>query len=743
MIIIEGCVEEIVYTNEENGYTICEITCEDKVVTIVGYLPYTSEGEYIKATGDWTIHRDYGRQFKVESFVKTLPDDPAAIERYLSTGAIKGVGRATAKKIVRQFKEDSLKIIVNEPQRLAEIKGLSIARAMEIGRAMASQRNFAALVSFLQENSINPVYASKMISIFGDEAIKTIKDNPYTIIDHIAGIDFKNIDEIAAKAGIARDSKLRIVSGIKYLLMRAALNGHTYLPLDEARERALDLLNIGIEPVNNTLVSMKFDESIVTENDNIYLKPYYMAELRIASKLAELASARFIEKRSELDELVKYAEDILFKEEGIIPAEMQKDAIREALSGGITIITGGPGTGKTTIIKGIIKIFENMDKKVELTAPTGRAAKRMSEATGHEARTLHRLLKLGVNRDEIQESFFRGKVEELDSDVIIVDEMSMVDVLLMDSLLDALNPGTRLVLVGDIDQLPSVGPGNVLKDIIRSGKVNMVVLKEVFRQAEESLIVVNAHKINNGEFPVLDRRDKDFFFIERRDQKQLRELIVDLAARRLPAQYGYDPFRDIQILTPVRKGILGVREMNLSLQEALNPKSDKKKEKAALGFTYREGDKVMQIRNNYNLRWEKSGQDVRDEDNAGEGVFNGDTGIITHINEESSFMKVVFDEDKYVDYYSESLDELDPAYAITIHKSQGSEFPVVILPVFSAPRIMLTRNLLYTAITRARDMVIVAGSEDILKFMVRNNRETMRYTGLLDKINLQFELVKK
>lgn len=791
MITLEGIVEDIIFSNEANGYTVCEIANGKDNVTLVGYMPFINEGETLKVTGSWVTHPDYGHQLKVESFEKIMPNTVEAIEKYLGTGVIKGVGKATARKIVKKFGVESLNIMIENPERLSEIKGLSYTRALEIGQAMAKQKNFAEIVSFLQKYNISPVYAAKIYKAFGENTLEAIRNNPYKLTDEIPMINFKTVDGIAKSLGVEPESKLRICSGLKYTLLKASTNGHVYLPYSELIKYGASLLGVDDQHIKSALISMEFEGIIRIERENlaaddaiednstikdfshrVYLKELYDAEISVTRRLVALANSVILSNvRGKKSKTIKNFLDetliALQEEQNIILAETQKTAIKEALDNGVLVITGGPGTGKTTIIKCIIKLFEKNYYKVALAAPTGRAAKRMTEATGYEAKTIHRLLEIGFTDDELEMSFMRTEVNPIDADIVIIDEMSMVDIFLMDSLLKAIKPGARLILVGDVDQLPSVGPGNVLKDIIASNTVKTVRLTEVFRQAEKSLIVVNAHRINRGEKPVLNEKKKDFFFIERNNPEDIINLIIDLCSRRIPAQYGYDPFKDIQVLTPTRKGIVGVGNLNVELQKKLNPKSKMKKEKAFLNYTYREGDKVMQIKNNYNIRWKKVSPDENEKDgqidnnldadgsnssninifdiidsheyeqedpDEGEGIFNGDTGVIHKIDYDAEKIRVLFDDNRIVDYSFDSFDEIDPAYAITIHKSQGSEFPVVIMPIYPGPPVLMTRNLLYTAITRARDLVIVVGMESTLYKMVDNARETLRYSGLADKL---------
>ncbi|MCR4435146.1 MAG: ATP-dependent RecD-like DNA helicase [Clostridiales bacterium] len=730
MVTLEGTVEEIIFCNEVNGYTVCEIRCEGNAVTAVGYMPFICVGEVLKVTGKWVDHPDYGQQLKVENYEKALPQTADAIEKYLSSGVIKGIGPATAAKIVARFGPDTLNIMQFKPEMLAEVKGISLDKAFKIGQAYAEQSGLRTVILFFQEYGISPTYSMKIYKAFGENTIQEIKANPYRLSDEIFGIGFKTADRIARAMGIDPMSKYRISSGIRYVLSQAAANGHTFIPDEQLKKYTSELLEVDVRDITDALVSLMLDKAVYVEKredfNAVYLSAFYHAEVGVCSKLAELSAMRIEEEESALPDRL----DEVQREAGIVLAPDQKTAVREALVNGVTVITGGPGTGKTTIIKSIIMLLHREGCEVALAAPTGRAAKRMTEATGYEAKTIHRLLEIGFAGQDDQLVFSRSESSPIDADVVIIDEMSMVDVLLMNHLLKAIAPGTRLVLVGDTDQLPSVGPGNVLKDIIKSGAVKTVRLTEVFRQEEESMIILNAHRINRGEYPVLNRKDKDFFLVPRRSGEDIVKTVVELCCRRLPATYGYDPIKHIQVLTPARKGTAGVLNLNAELQKVLNPRQEGKCERVFHGFTFREGDRVMQVKNNYNLKWEKTGS-KRGE---GMGVFNGDTGIIRKIDDEEQRVEVLFEDDRVVRYDYSILDEIEPAFAITVHKSQGSEFPVAVLPIFPGPRILMTRNLLYTAVTRARDLVVLVGSENVLAEMISNERETLRYSGLADKL---------
>lgn len=734
MITIEGIVEEIVFANEINGYTVCEIKGDSESVTAVGYMPFINVGETLKVSGKWVVHPDYGEQLKVEIYEKLLPQTVDAIEKYLASGVLKGIRQATASKIVSRFGEEALEVIQFRPHLLSEIKGISLEKANKIGQAFNEQQGLRNVIMFFQEYGISPAYSTKIYRAFGDKAIDEVKENPYKLTDEAIGLGFKIVDRLAVSLGIDPASKYRICSGIKYVLSQGAVNGHTYLPGNMLKEYTSNLLEVRIDSIEDSLIKLLLDKSIFMEKgetyDKIYLSAFYNAELGVCKRLIELSSIDF---RSGLDSFEERIEEIQ-TEEGIILAENQKTAIRESVVNGVTVITGGPGTGKTTIIKSIIKLLVKEGLEVLLAAPTGRAAKRMTEATGFEAKTIHRLLEIGYSGDNSEVLFAKNEANPVEADVIIIDEMSMVDMLLMNHLLKAVMPGTGLILVGDVDQLPSVGAGSVLKDIIASGVIKTVRLTEIFRQAGESMIIVNAHRINKGEVPYLNIKEKDFFFMPRRSGEDIVNTIVELCNKRLPASYGYDPMKQIQILTPMRKGTTGVNNLNIELQKSLNPSDRNKNEKVFKDFTFREGDRVMQTKNNYNLRWEKAGKNASE----GVGVFNGDLGIIQRIDLEEQKVTVLFDDEKTVDYDYSILDELEPAYAITIHKSQGSEFPVVIIPLFQGPQILLTRNLLYTAITRAKDLVILVGYQKVLADMIENERETLRHSGLLEKLRKGF-----
>lgn len=741
MATVSGYVERIKYRNEENGYSILDVSADGLDYVLVGTFPYISEGDFIEATGREVEHPIYGEQIQVESYELKAPEDTASMERYLGSGAIRGVGTALAARIVRRFKADTFRIIEEEPERLAEVKGISEKMARAISEQMESKKEMRQAMMFLQDYGISMNLALKIYNEYGSRMYGIIKENPYRLADDIQGVGFKMADEIAQKVGIFTDSDFRIRSGIYYTLLQSVTNGHTYLPQEELLAAASELLHVDPSVMEKHLTDLQIEKKIVVKVDeehsaapsrHVYASQYYYTELNTARMLHDL-NLRGSEPEAEIRKKL----EVICAEEKIEPDELQIRAVIEAVNSGLLIITGGPGTGKTTTINTIIRYFEQEEMEILLAAPTGRAAKRMTEATGYEARTIHRLLELtGVPSDDKDTSgmhFERNEENPLEADAIIIDEMSMVDIYLMHALLRAVNPGTRLILVGDINQLPSVGPGNVLRDMIASGAFNVVQLTRIFRQAAESDIIVNAHKINDGEQIPLGKRSKDFLFIRREHPDAIISAMLTLVREKLPNYVHADMF-DIQIMTPMRKGALGVERLNTILQSFLNPKDPSKPEKEVNGTIYRVGDKVMQIKNNYQIEWEtrnKYGIPI----DSGAGVFNGDIGIIREINTFAEELTVEFDEGKMVDYSFKQLEELELAYAITIHKSQGSEYPAVVIPVYSGPRMLMTRNLIYTAVTRARACVCLVGIPEMLQTMVDNVVEQRRYTGL--KIRIQ------
>lgn len=727
MAEVEGIVEEIIYRNDTNGYTILTVTTESEEVTLVGTLFNVNSGESIRASGVYTTHPIYGMQLKVESFQSFIPQEVSAMERYLASGVIKGIGPSLAKRIVNRFSSDTFRIIEEEPEALAEIKGITEKKAQEIATIFYEQKKMRQVIIFLQEFGISLNLAIKIYNEYKDRAVEVVKTNPYQLAEDIHGIGFKMADAMAQRLGVDALSPERLVAGVKYALTLAATEGHLYLPKETLLEQARILLGVEDLSIENALIELQIKGQIVVKTkdntDIIYLTIYYTMENHIANKLMELIRVEIPKDKSIEKDLVKYAE-----KQGIELDIKQKEAIIAALNTGVLVITGGPGTGKTTTINAIIKAFEERGMEVLLAAPTGRAAKRMTETTGKDAKTIHRLLEITFGKDELHQHFERNEDYPLEGDVLIIDEASMIDVTLMYHLLKAVPVGMRVLFVGDRDQLPSVGPGNILKNMIESGVIPTVMLDKIFRQALESEIIMNAHRINKGEQIVL-KGSKDFFFIGRRNANHIIEEIISLVKTRLPKFAGLKDDESVQVLTPMRKGLLGIENLNIILQNALNPPSKDKKEKEFRKITFRENDKVMQIRNNYNLSWEiqsKYGYKI-DE---GLGVFNGDVGRIIEINHYTEKVKVKFDDEKIVTYEFTNLDELELAYAITIHKSQGSEYPVVIIPMFSGPPMLLTRNLLYTAVTRAKSVVVLVGLEEIVTQMIENNREIKRNSSL-------------
>lgn len=734
MATVCGFVERIKYRNEENGYTVMSLTDEGEEYTLVGNFHYISEGEMVEATGPMTEHPVYGEQMTVETYEIKAPEDTAAMERYLGSGAVKGIGAALAARIVRRFKADTFRIMEEEPERLSEVKGISEKMAMAISEQVEEKKEMRQAMMFLQEYGISMSLAVKIYQEYGPRLYTVIKENPYQLADDIAGVGFKMADEIAKRVGIFTDSDFRIKSGVLYTLLQATGNGHTYLPETDLLSQASELLRVEPESIEKHLMDMQIDKRLVIRESEgvrvVYASQYYYMEMGVARMLHDLNI-----RGREPEEKIRKKLLQIQKEESIELDEKQVQAVVEAVNSGLLIITGGPGTGKTTTINTIIRYFESEEMEILLAAPTGRAAKRMTEATGYEARTIHRLLEIsGMPGDErsIGMHFERNEENPLDADAVIIDETSMVDIHLMQSLLKAVNPGTRLILVGDVNQLPSVGPGNVLKDVIEAGCFNVVMLTRIFRQASQSDIVVNAHKINAGETVPLGKKSNDFLFIKRDDPNMIINAMITLVQKKLPGYVGADPY-DIQIMTPMRKGALGVERLNTILQEYLNPPDKSKLEKESGGVTFRVGDKVMQIKNNYNIEWEvrnKYGIPV----DKGTGIYNGDIGIIREINLFAELVTVEFDEGRMVEYSFKQMEELELAYAITIHKSQGSEYPAVVIPIFSGPKMLMTRNLIYTAVTRARACVCLVGVPEVFQAMVDNEMEQRRYSGLRERI---------
>lgn len=727
---LAGYVEHIIYRNTDNGYTVLNLVSGEDEITCVGIFSTIAEGENIEAAGDYTDHPTYGTQFKVVSFEEKAPEDQEAIERYLGSGAIKGIGLAMAARIVRRFKEDTFRIIEEEPERLAEVKGISERKAMEIASQVNEKRDLRQAMIFLQQFGITMNLAVKIYNKYGQEVYGILKENPYRLADDIEGVGFRTADDIAAKAGIRTDSDFRVRSGILYTLLQASGEGHTFLPQEELTAKTSELLGIDKEIIEKNYMDLSIERKIIMkqlgEQTQIYSASFYYMEANTATMLRELDIAYDVAD-AEIEQRIHNIE----KQTGMQLDEHQVQAVKEAVRNGLLVITGGPGTGKTTTINTIIRYFEMEGMNIFLAAPTGRAAKRMSETTGFEARTIHRMLELNGGM-EGSAGFERNETNPLETDLVIIDEMSMVDITLMNSLLKAIAPGTRLILVGDINQLPSVGPGSVLKDIIQSEAFNVVMLTKIFRQASTSDIIVNAHKINRGEEVSLGNKSMDFFFLKRYEADIIINVVLQLVKQKLPKFVDATPY-DIQVLTPMRKGLLGVERLNGILQQYLNPPDQSKREKEHGDMVFREGDKVMQTKNNYQLEWEirtKFGLTV----DKGMGIFNGDMGIITEINDFAETMTVEFDEGRKVEYSYKLLDELELAYAITIHKSQGSEYPAVVIPLLSGPSMLMNRNLLYTAVTRARKCVTLVGNDTTFNQMIQNTSQQKRYSGLCDRI---------
>ena len=728
---LAGYVEHIIYRNADNGYTVLNLVNGEDEITCVGIFSTIAEGENIEATGDYTDHPTYGTQFKVVSFEEKAPEDQEAIERYLGSGAIKGIGLAMAARIVRRFKEDTFRIIEEEPERLVEVKGISERKAMEIASQVNEKRDLRQAMIFLQQFGITMNLAVKIYNKYGQEVYGILKENPYRLADDIEGVGFRTADDIAAKAGIRTDSDFRVRSGILYTLLQASGEGHTFLPQEELTAKTSELLGIDKEIIEKNYMDLSIDRKIIMKQSGdqvqIYSSSFYYMEANTATMLREL-DITYDVADAEIEQRIHNIE----KQTGMQLDEHQVQAVKEAVRNGLLIITGGPGTGKTTTINTIIRYFEIEGMDIFLAAPTGRAAKRMSETTGFEARTIHRMLELNGGM-EGSAGFERNETNPLETDVVIIDEMSMVDITLMNSLLKAIAPGTRLILVGDINQLPSVGPGSVLKDIIQSEAFNVVMLTKIFRQASTSDIIVNAHKINRGEEVSLDNKSMDFFFLKRYEADIIINVVLQLVKQKLPKFVDATPY-DIQVLTPMRKGLLGVERLNGILQQYLNPPDKSKREKEHGDMVFREGDKVMQTKNNYQLEWEirtKFGLTV----DKGMGIFNGDMGIITEINDFAETMTVEFDEGRKVEYSYKLLDELELAYAITIYKSQGSEYPAVVIPLLNGPSMLMNRNLLYTAVTRARKCVTLVGNDATFNQMIQNTSQQKRYSGLCDRIH--------
>ncbi len=725
MITIEGIVETVVFRNDDNGYTICKLRCDKEVVTIVGTIPFINESQEYSVQGEWTVHPKFGKQFKIESIHEIIPTTTSGIEKYLASGVIEGIGKVTAKKIVEFFGEDTIKILDSDIEKLEEIPGIGKKRINTIMKSYLEQRVTKDIIIFFQSYGITVNMAMKIYKKFGVNCINIVKDNPYILTEYISGIGFRTADSIAKSLGIEKDSLFRIKSGVIYIINEFCTIGNTFIPMDRLRDKGMKLLEINSEKfdegVYELIIDGKIKVEVVDNIDAVYNMSYLYLEMSVTRKIVELATTNYDKLSLNVNEKINDFES----KANIKLANSQKEAIEGAFFNGIEVITGGPGTGKTTIINCIVSIFESLGLKVFMAAPTGRAAKRMAEATGREAKTIHRLLEIGsYSEEEVDE--IENETSAIECDVLIVDEASMVDISLMNALLKAMQVGTRLIIVGDVDQLPSVGPGNVLRDIIESDAVKVVRLNEIFRQGQESMIVQNAHLINEGKMPILNTKNSDFYLERAADSEVMLEKIIGLVKTRLPKfNVEWDSVRDIQVLSPMRKGIMGIDNLNIQLQQVLNPKSKDKDEVEIKDMIFRVGDKVMQIKNNYTLKWSKNNSSEE-----GKGVFNGDVGYITEISEDEDKITVCFEDDKIVEYEESDLDEITLAYAVTIHKSQGSEFPVVIMPMFMGPPLLMNRNLLYTGITRAKKLVVLVGNSKVVEFMKDNNRSFERYSGL-------------
>ena len=736
---IEGVLTEIIYQNEVNSYLVGIFETEEEQITVVGYLPFIRKGDSLKIVGKFVEHKDYGEQFKIETFEKLMPKTLGALETYLANGDIKGVGPATASKIVNKFGEDTIYVLKFEPEKLVQIKGITKDKAIEISESFIENWEVWQIVGFLERFGIGAESAKKVYDLLGINAIAEIEANPYILIDISRGVDFKPIDEMAIQLGVEKENQKRVKSGIKYALIKITYNGHCCTLKENLIEYVKTLLNVNEPVIEDGIINLKVNNEIIIENRNgeewIYLYSFYNAENQIAERITKLYKARNVKKVSNIEKELRLVEE----RTDILLSEKQKEAIKAINDNNVTIITGGPGTGKTTIIKSIIEIYKQKKYKIVLCAPTGRAAKRMSETTGEEASTLHRLLEIGKVDEE---SLFKKDNEyqgaPIDGDIIIVDEVSMVDMFIMSYLLDCIYQGTKLILVGDSDQLPSVGPGSVLKDLIASEKIVTVHLDKIFRQAAKSKIIVNAHRVNNGkrfiskEDPELDKdANQDFFFIKENNQEKILKEVLSLCNGRLKNFGEYDFFENIQVLTPTKKGLLGTKELNKALQEELNPHRESEAEKNSMGAIFRIGDRVMQIKNNYDMYWERlceSGVET------GNGIFNGETGIITSINEKGKILCVKFDDEKVCKYEFNDLEQIEHSYCMTIHKAQGSEFDVVIMIVPQTAPMLLTRNLLYTGLTRAKKLLIVIGNDRVVDYMIKNVDSKKRNTGLEFKL---------
>ena len=736
---LSGQLTEIIYQNEVNSYLIGILENEEDTITIVGYMPFLVEGDYIKVIGNFVTHKEYGKQFKVETFEKVMPKTLDSLERYLSNGTIKGIGPATAKKIVATFGEDTINVFKFEPEKLTQIKGITKEKAIEMAQCFVENWELWQIVGFLDNFGISPANAKTIYKKLGPQTIDEIESNPYILIDLVKGVDFAKLDKYALENGFEINNYKRIKCGIKYSLVKITYNGHCCTLEANLIKYVKELLKVEDDDIEHCLIDLNVKEEIVIEkreDENwVYSKEIYDAEANIASKLILLDSAQNIKRIAGFDSELEKIE----KAGNINLSAKQKEAIQSINSNNVVIITGGPGTGKTTIIKNVIDIYKSHGKKVVLCAPTGRAAKRMTEMTGEEAKTLHRLLEIGKIEKDNEFTIMNYEVAPIDADVIIVDEASMVDIYLMNYLLNGIYQGTKLILVGDTDQLPSVGPGSVLKDIINSERIKTIFLDEIFRQAAQSKIIVNSHRVNDGEY-ILDKEEQeglkdDFFYIKEKSQDIMLDQIISLCKGRLKNFGDYDFFENIQILSPTKKGLLGTKELNKRLQEELNPSSDEKNEKKVGEVIFREGDRVMQVKNNYDIYWEKGNTLSLSYEN-GTGIFNGELGKIVKIDFLNKQIKILFDDEKEAWYAFSDMDQIEHAYAITVHKAQGSEFDVVIMVVTQSSAMLLTRNLLYTGLTRAKKLLILIGNDNVVKFMIQNADTKIRNTGLEYKLKM-------
>lgn len=736
METITGYINQVIFKNNENSYAILSLLVdEQEELVCVGFFPGADEGQNLEINGDYINHPVYGREFKAVSFKEITPKDEQGIIRYLSSGAIKGIGDTLAARIVKKFGTQTFDIMEKEPERLAEIKGISLRIAQEIAIQIVDKKSMRDAFIFLEQYGISNNLAAKIYEKYGEGLYAVIRENPYKLAEDISGIGFRTSDEIADKLGIQKDSQFRIRCAVLFVLSEAAAESNTYLPIPEFYDRIERLLGISGEKIEQELINLEIDKKIVIVKDKIYSSVFYYTELGIARKLDALDISMDDELLQKEEKRIRATLGRIIREQNITLDPLQEEAVFETVRNGITIISGGPGTGKTTTINTIIRFFAEEGMDILLAAPTGRAAKRMQEATGYEAKTIHRLLEVngGSEDDEARLIFDRNEENPLEADVVIVDEMSMIDILLFNALLKAIDIGTRLVLVGDVDQLPSVGPGQVLRDLIDSDVFHVVRLEKIFRQNDESDIVSNAHMINRGKHIAMDNKSADFFFLERDNTPVIYKHMVQLIKEKLPKYVNCTPM-EIQVLTPMRRGELGVEVLNKILQEQLNPSAPDKREHLQGDRLFREGDKVMQVKNNYQIEWEIRGFHGVLID-SGKGVFNGDTGVIKSIDGQSGSLTIVFDENREVVYPFSNLDEIEHAYAVTIHKSQGSEYPAVILPLLSGPRMLFSRNLLYTAVTRARTCVTILGKRETVYSMIDNKRENDRYSSLNDRIN--------